>query len=106
GASGESVGWDSGRGDTRETGPGGGTMIYLPIGGADLSTCADGVWNQVQSGQSLTQQSSCSGSDRVNVFQQGLGSIPPGESRAFGVAVLFADGGADAARSAWDAFAA
>jgi len=106
GASSESVTWDSGRGDARETGPGGGTMIYVPIGGADVSTCADGVWSQVESGQTLTEQASCSGTDKVDVFQQGLGSIPAGESRTWGVAVLFADGGADAARGAWDGFAA
>jgi GH15 family glucan-1,4-alpha-glucosidase len=106
GAGSESVTWDAGRGDARETGPGGGTLIYVPIGGADLSTCADGVWNQVQGGQTLTQQASCSGTDKVDVFQQGLGSIPAGQSRTWGVAILFTDGGADAARGAWDSFAA
>ena len=106
GAGSESVGWEAGRGDARESGPGGGTMLYVPIGGADLSTCADGVWNQVDSGQALSEQASCSGSDRINVFQESLGAIPAGQSRAWGVAILFTDGGADAARGAWDSFAA
>jgi len=105
GANSEAVAFDGGRGDARETGPGGGTMLYVPIGGADLSTCADGAWDAVAGGGSMPAQESCSGTDRVNLFQKSLGSIPAGGSRAWGVAVLFTDGSAEAARAAWDTFA-
>jgi MYXO-CTERM domain-containing protein len=90
-----------------ETGPGGGAIVLVPIGGADVSSCAAAAFSTVQGGGDLTAQHTCSGSDRINAFQQSLGTIAPGETASWGVVVLFdADGNASAARAAWDAFAA
>ncbi len=89
-----------------ETGPGGGALVYAPIGGADVSTCATDAFATVESGGDLSALHSCSGSDRTNAFQQSLGSIAPGDSASWGVVVLFdADGNSAGARAAWDAFA-
>lgn len=104
GADGESISFAGGA--AVETGPGGGAMIYVPIGGADVASCAADAFDRVQRGDDLAAQTSCSGTDRVQAFQASLGSIPAGGSAAWGVAVLFDAGGdADAARAAWDAFA-
>jgi GH15 family glucan-1,4-alpha-glucosidase len=107
GDSGESVQWDGVSSVARETGPGGGTVMYVPIGGADVSTCANGAWQTVASGGSLTPTPTCSGNDLSNLFQKNLGAIPAGESRSFGVVVLFdGDGNPGAALARWQAFAA
>ena len=104
-ADGESVAWD---GTTAmETGPGGGTMIYAPIGGAEVSTCNANAYTTVQNGSLLTTQASCSGTDTKNAEQQDLGSIAPGASAWWGVAVLFdGDGAAAATATKWSTFLA
>ncbi len=105
GADGEAINWD---GTTAvETGPGGGAMIYAPIGGADVSSCNGNAYTTVGGGGMLTAQASCSGTDQVNAFQKSLGSIAPGASAWWGVAVLF-DEGADSAgaAAAWSTFLA
>ncbi len=105
-ANSESIAYVAADNAATETGPGGGAMIYVPVGGADRSSCAADAWNQVASGADITEQDSCSGDDRVNVFQKSLGSIAAGESATWGVAVLFdADGNAAGARTAWESFA-
>ncbi|MCB9563246.1 MAG: hypothetical protein H6708_22845 [Kofleriaceae bacterium] len=107
GANGETIAYDATSQSATETGPGGGVMVYAPIGGADVSSCATDVYTTVASGGTLTQNGSCSGTDRVNAFAHDLGSIPAGESRWWGVAVLFdADGSAATARAAWSTFLA
>jgi GH15 family glucan-1,4-alpha-glucosidase len=107
GANGEVIAYDGASQSATETGPGGGTMIYAPIGGADVSSCATDVYTTVAGGGELVATPSCNGTDRVNAFARALGSIPAGESRWWGVAVLFdADGNAAAARTAWTAFLA
>ncbi len=107
GANSETVTFDTSALYARETGPGGGVMVYAPIGGADVSSCAAGAWDAVKNGQSLTASHNCSGSDQINVFQKGLGSLGPGESRSWGVAVLFDDSGdAAGARARWNEFLA
>jgi GH15 family glucan-1,4-alpha-glucosidase len=107
GASGEAIAYDAASGQVRETGPGGGTMSYVGIGGVDASSCADGVWQSVLDGDDLETVASCSGSDKIDVLGKGLGSIPPGESRAWGVATLFSPGSTTTAqRAAWDAYLA
>lgn len=103
GANGESIS-GSNTGAT-ETGPGGGAMVYLPIGAADLASCADNAYTQVAAGAGLTAAASCSGTDKKQAFQKDLGTIAPGASKWWGVAIVFdADGNATAATSAWTAF--
>lgn len=103
GADGETVMWDGTA--ATETGPGGGAMVYVPIGGADASTCNASAYTTVQSGGSLTTQVSCSGTDTKNAFQKDLGTIAPGATAWWGVAVLFdAGGSASTATTAWNTF--
>ena len=90
-----------------ETGPGGGIMVYAPIGGADVSSCNANAYTTVAGGGTLTAQGNCSGTDQKNAFQKDLGTIAAGESRWWGVALLFdADGNAANARNAWASFLA
>jgi hypothetical protein len=106
-ADGESLQYDAAAGAAVETGPGGGALVYAPLGDVDRASCADGMVQAVQGGQDLTVQHSCSGNDRVQTFQRALGPLAPGASASFAVAVLYAeDGDADATLAAWDAFAA
>jgi GH15 family glucan-1,4-alpha-glucosidase len=56
-----------------ETGPGGGAMIYVPIGGADHADC-QGVFDKGKNGQDLADKSDCSGSDITAGFQKKLGA--------------------------------
>src|SRR3569623_743497 len=105
GAAGESVTWDG----TAATapGPGGGAKEYVPLGGAEATTCNANAYTTVQGGGSLTTQSPCSGTDIKNAFQKNLGTLAPGASAWWGVAVLFAAGGsAQPATTAWNAFLA
>jgi len=103
GSNGEAITWDGTF--ARETGPGGGAIVYAPIGGADVSSCADSVYQTIAAGAGITEQASCSGTDKKNAFAKDLGSIAPGTSKWWGVAVLF-DAGADAsgAHTAWSTF--
>ena len=104
-ANSEAIAWDAASQSATESGPGGGVLVYAPIGGTDVSSCNANAYTTVAGGGSLTAQGSCSGSDQKNAFQKDLGSIPAGEARWWGVVVLFdADGNANAARSAWTAF--
>ena len=107
GADGESVAYDSASQSATETGNGGGTMIYVPIGGVDVSSCDANAYNTVAGGGALTQVASCSGTDIKNAFQKNLGTLQPGDVAWWGVAVLFdADGNVAGARSAWQSFLA
>ena len=105
GADGETVTWDGSA--ATETGAGGGAMVYVPIGGADVSTCNANAYNTVAAGGSLTTQSPCSGTDTKNAFQKDLGTLAPGASAWWGVAVLFdAGGSAQTATTAWNTYLA
>jgi GH15 family glucan-1,4-alpha-glucosidase len=105
GANGESLVWSASDGAAVETGPGGGAMIYVPLGGVDVASCAADSFTRMQSGMDLTAGTSCSGDDRVQAFQTGLGSIPAGGTAWTGVAVLFdADADDDGARAAFTAW--
>jgi uncharacterized protein (TIGR03382 family) len=107
GADGESIAWDGASQTATETGPGGGAMVYAPIGGADVSTCNSNAYTTVASGGTLTTQSPCSGTDLKNAFAKDLGTLAPGDVRYWGVAVLFDAGGdATGARTAWTSFLA
>lgn len=105
GANGESISWDGTA--ATETGPGGGTMVYAPIGGADASSCADNIYQSIAAGAGITTTASCSGSDKKNAFAKDLGSLAPGASAWWGVALVFdADGNGSAAKTAWSTFLA
>ena len=105
GSSGETIASDATA--TTETGPGGGTMIYEPIGGADVASCAADAYATVAAGAGLTPLAACSGEDRKPAFAKDLGSLAAGASATWGVAVLFAGDGTPAAtRAAWETFAA
>jgi MYXO-CTERM domain-containing protein len=107
GANGEAIAWDATSASATETGPGGGVMVYAPIGGADVSSCAANAYQTVAAGSGLTMQPSCNGTDLKNAFQKDLGSIAAGESKWWGMALVFdADGNAAAARQAWSAWLA
>src|SRR5215207_6589490 len=60
-ANSESVAWDATSQTATENGPGGGVLVYAPIGGADASTCNASAYTTVASGGALTTQASCSG---------------------------------------------
>jgi GH15 family glucan-1,4-alpha-glucosidase len=104
GANSEVIAFDSGSMSATETGPGGGTMVYAPVGGADSSSCDANAYNAVAAGSDPTPMASCSGTDKVNVFTKGMGSLAAGEVKWWGVAVLFDDGNGAAARTAWSTF--
>ncbi|HEX4452795.1 MAG TPA: glycoside hydrolase family 15 protein [Kofleriaceae bacterium] len=105
GADGESINYDGT--NATETGPGGGVMIYTPIGGADVSNCGTTNFATVQGGGMLTAATSCSGTDQVQAYQKSLGTIQPGAVAWWGVAVLFDGSGNPAtAEAAWTTFLA
>lgn len=107
GSNGEVIAYDASAASATETGPGGGAMIYAPIGGADASSCAETAYNTIAAGSGITMQPSCTGTDRKNAFAKDLGTLGAGESKWWGVAVLFdPDGDTAAARQAWSAWLA
>ena len=107
GSNGEAITFDMASASATESGPGGGVMVYAPIGGVDVSSCADTAHSSVAAGSGLTMQASCSGTDRKNAFQKDLGTMNSGESKWWGVAVLFDDSGnATQAKQAWSTFLA
>jgi hypothetical protein len=107
GGDGEAITYTSGAPSyVTETGNGGGTMIYVPIGGLDVSSCASNNASSVSSGAGLTQTGSCHGTNLTNAFQKGLGSLAPGATAWWGVGVLFQDdNNVQGALSAWSKFA-
>jgi GH15 family glucan-1,4-alpha-glucosidase len=56
-----------------EKGPGGGAMVYVPIGAVDHASC-EGVFDKGKAGQDLTDKSDCSGADITAGFQKKLGA--------------------------------
>ena len=54
-----------------ETGPGGGAMVYVPIGAVDHADC-QGVFDKGNSGQDLADNQACSGNDIAAGFQKKL----------------------------------
>jgi MYXO-CTERM domain-containing protein len=104
-ANGEAMVWDGAF--AKETGPGGGALVYAPIGGADQSSCAADAFQQIANGNGISTVPSCNGNDLKNAFAHDFGSVGPGQSKWWGVAVLFdADGNAAGAKAAWDTFLA
>ncbi|MFT3773849.1 MAG: hypothetical protein QM820_51425 [Minicystis sp.] len=72
-ANGESISAISAQMATTETGPGGGAMVYVPIGGVDHADC-QGVYDKGKAGQDLGNNQSCSGNDIVPGLQKKLGA--------------------------------
>jgi hypothetical protein len=105
GADGESIAWDAGSMTASETGPGGGSMVYAPIGGVDVASCQTNAYDSVAAGTGLTATPTCTGTDQKEAFAKDLGSIAPGASAWWGVAVLFDSASAATARAAWSTFA-
>ena len=106
-ANNESISFDMASSMATETGPGGGVIVYAPIGGADVSSCADNAYTTVAAGGGLAMTPSCTGNDKKNAFQKDLGTIGAGQSKWWGVAVLFDDSGnASAVKQAWTTFLA
>ncbi|MDQ3368804.1 MAG: hypothetical protein M3680_25555 [Myxococcota bacterium] len=102
GANGEAIAFDAATATATETGPGGGVILYAPIGGADVSSCADNAHASIAAGTGITMQPSCTGTDRKNAFAKDLGTLAAGESKWWGVGVVFdPDGNAAATRTAW-----
>ncbi len=56
-----------------ETGPGGGAMVYVPLGGADHADCA-GVFDKGNAAQDLADKTDCAGNDVAVGFQKKLGA--------------------------------
>ncbi|HLL24886.1 MAG TPA: hypothetical protein VK427_22285, partial [Kofleriaceae bacterium] len=106
GANNETIAFDAASASATESGPGGGTMVYAPIGGVDVSSCAESAHSSVAGGAGLAMQTSCSGTDRKNAFQRDLGTLSAGETKWWGVAVLFDESGGAAAKQAWTTFLA
>ena len=106
GADGEAIAWDAASQTATETGAGGGTMVYAPIGGADVASCQPNAYDAVAAGSGLTPTPTCSGSDQKAAFSKDLGVLAPGASAWWGVAVLFDSTGAAPARAAWTTFLA
>ena len=56
-----------------ESGPGGGAMVYVPIGAVDHADC-QGVFDKGKAGQDLADKGDCSGNDIKAGFQKKLGA--------------------------------
>lgn len=81
-----------------ETGPGGGSVVHLPIGGFDRSDCAGSGYGRVKLGQDLADSPrSANGNDLTLLWQKNLGTIAAGATVSWGVALVYTDGDADAA---------
>ena len=91
----------------RETGPGGGVALYVPVGGFDRADCAGTGFGLVKSGQNLADTPrSRTGDDLTLSWQKSLGSIPAGGDAWWALAVLFTPDstGGDATLASWQAF--
>ena len=73
-----------------ERGPGGGAMVYVPIGAIDHADC-QGVFNKGKAGQDLADKSDCAGNDVTAGFQKKLGA-----DGWMGFASAYVDSDADA----------
>jgi len=73
-----------------ETGPGGGHVIYMPIGGVEQAGCgADAdLYRAIQQGEDAQGGPNCQGDSQILILQKNL-EIPAGESRWWGEAILF-----------------
>jgi GH15 family glucan-1,4-alpha-glucosidase len=77
-----------------ETGNGQGAMVYVPLSGVDHEDCA-GVYDKVNSGAALGDNTSCNAADTVPGFQKALGA-----DGMFAVAIVYVDDPTQAAAAA------
>ena len=56
-----------------ERGPGGGAMVYVPIGAIDHADCAS-IFNKGKAGQDFADKADCAGNDLTAGFQKKLGA--------------------------------
>lgn len=56
-----------------ETGPGGGAMVYVPVGGVTHADCL-GVFDKGKNGQDFADKADCTGNDITAGFQKKLGA--------------------------------
>ncbi len=89
-ANGESLRYVTASQAVVETGPGGGAMVYVPLGGVDHADCA-GVFDKVKNSSDLADNTSCAGNDIVPAFQRKLGA-----DGMMAVAMVFVENAADA----------
>jgi hypothetical protein len=79
-----------GTGSATETGPGGGTMLYLPLGGFDKADCSGTAYTRVQSAQDLADTPrSATGDDLTLSWQKSLGTLAPSGEGWWGLAIVF-----------------
>ena len=105
-ADGESIAF--GEASAIETGPGGGAMIYQPIGRFDRADCAGSGYANVLSGRDLDDgPRSCKKNDATLLWQRSFGEVAPHAQVSFGLVIQFvADPSrALAAIAAWSEFA-
>jgi GH15 family glucan-1,4-alpha-glucosidase len=87
-----------GPGTVRETGPGGGVVVYLPLGAPTRFDSSGTGFGRVQAGQDLLDAPrAATGNDLTMVFQKSLGTLPPGGEAAWGVLIGFSPRGETAA---------
>ncbi|MCA9670859.1 MAG: hypothetical protein KC503_34920 [Myxococcales bacterium] len=105
-ANNETIAYDATNKLTSESGPGGGTLYYVGIGGVDRQSCSGQAYQSVKNGQDIPVLATCSNqSDVVNVFQKSLGSLDAGKSAWWGAVVLFeSDSNKSAALARWNTF--
>ncbi|MEE2758274.1 MAG: glycoside hydrolase family 15 protein [Myxococcota bacterium] len=89
-ANGEVITWDSELGYGTETGPGGGTVLYFPLGQESTAGCGSDsqLYRQIGAGDVVAPAVRCSGEDQVLVTSTQT-TLPAGESFWWGQAVLF-----------------
>ncbi len=72
-----------------ETGPGGGHVVYVPIGGLDRVGCgSDSAMYDAVLGSGIPATETCNGNNQVAVFQRDV-TLAAGEEAWWGLAVLF-----------------
>ena len=105
GADGESI--VSAAGLFSETGPGGGAMVYLPVGSIKPTASGTGFARVRRGRISPARHRAAQAETTHQVFQKSLGTLAAGTERVVGAAIQFAsDGNAAAAQSAITTFLA
>ena len=94
GDDGEEIQWNSAATPPHavETGPGGGHVVYVPLGGFDHVGCGgDGaMYNAVRDTGTVTDTARCTGATQVPVFERDV-TLPASGEAWWGIAILFVD---------------
>jgi GH15 family glucan-1,4-alpha-glucosidase len=97
----ESIQWNTGAAPYGvETGPGGGHVLYVPIGEVAHASCGSDatIYNAMLSSGNIGDNGSCNGTGQVLALQHDT-TIDPGSSAWFGEAVLFLNDNPNDARA-------